>query len=373
MKISPMFNFYGSLIPSRITISTCYIAGLLLVSSCKNDPNAAIQEEQLSNFDKSAPQVQIVALEQQVFDKQLISNGKIESRQKSELRFEINGQIATINVRNGQRVIKGQLLAQLDNAIQINAVDKAQIQLDKAKAQFEEDKINYGASMSGLDNIPDEVLKNLKLRSGMQEAANALNEAKLQLRQTYVRAPFSGLVANLETRAGDYITSADAFCTLVEQQNLDVVFAVLEAEFNFVSIGQAINVVPFSDDQATYTGLITSVNPLVDGNGLITIRAAIKDAGNRLYDGMNAKVFINQPLDNVFVVPKEALVLRSNREVVFVYENGSAKWNYVDVIAENNSHYALKPGSLKVGDSIIVSGNLNLAHDARVEGVFNSN
>lgn len=64
MKISPMFNFYGSLIPSRITISTCYIAGLLLVSSCKNDPNAAIQEEQLSNFDKSAPQVQIVALEQ---------------------------------------------------------------------------------------------------------------------------------------------------------------------------------------------------------------------------------------------------------------------------------------------------------------------
>ena len=76
---------------------------------------------------------------------------------------------------------------------------------------------------------------------------------------------------------------------------------------------------------------------------------------------------VNKQVKNVIVVPKEALVLRSNKKVVFTLENGVAKWNYVTELHENSTHYAIKKGeNLKRTDTIIVSGNMNLSHDAKV-------
>ncbi|MDG2436788.1 MAG: hypothetical protein P8L89_06775, partial [Polaribacter sp.] len=50
-------------------------------------------------------------------------------------------------------------------------------------------------------------------------------------------------------------------------------------------------------------------------------------------------------------------------------ENGLAKWNYVELAGENNDSYAIKKG-LKISDTLIVSGNLNLSHDAKVNATF---
>ncbi|WGH74115.1 hypothetical protein P8625_08265 [Tenacibaculum tangerinum] len=99
------------------------------------------------------------------------------------------------------------------------------------------------------------------------------------------------------------------------------------------------------------------------------MKAKITSENTGLLDGMNAKILINRPLENVILIPKEALVLRTNREVVFTKENDLAKWNYVEIAGENKDSYAIKKG-LKLTDTIIVSGNLNLAHDAKVNATF---
>jgi multidrug efflux pump subunit AcrA (membrane-fusion protein) len=52
--------------------------------------------------------------------------------------------------------------------------------------------------------------------------------------------------------------------------------------------------------------------------------------------------------------------------VVFTYESGLAKWNYVKTSFENSTQYVITEG-LSPGDSVIVKGNLNLAHDAKVK------
>ena len=85
---------------------------------------------------------------------------------------------------------------------------------------------------------------------------------------------------------------------------------------------------------------------------------------------MNVKVFIETPIDSVIVVPKEAVVMRSNKKVIFTTVNNISKWNYVDVIDENSSSYAIKQGIIRVGDTVIVSGNSNLSHEAKVNTTF---
>lgn len=339
---------------------------LFCLLSC-NNTNVASNTEAIEVGSKVSAKGVLVSsevLEEQVFQKQIIANGKVAAQQKSELRFKTAERIATIGVKNGQKVQQGQLLAMLDNELLANKLSKAKLDVAKATSKLQEEKINYNIT----DTIAPEVLKQLHIKSGYLEAENALENAQLLYNQTILRAPFSGVVANIKTKIGDYVASSDVFCTLIAQQELEVVFFVLESEKTFIANRQQVEITSFIDADKKYVGNITEINPLVDENGLIQLKASIKKADSFLLDGMHVKVTINKPLAKMIVIPKEALVLRSNKEVVFTIENGLAKWNYVEVLDENSTSYAIKKG-LKLGDTIITNGNMNLSHDAVVKAV----
>ena len=342
-----------------------WVLGLCLCFSCNNQPEQ-VQEDQPSVVAATQLPVTVQQVVDTTFNQQRIANGKLTARQKSDLRFKIGDRIAHIGVRNGQRVTKGTVLANLDNELLKNEVTSRQISLDEAKRKLLLAKINYGVGKQNDQDIDPTILKNLKLENGSLEAENSLQNMQLRYKQTFLRAPFSGIVANLEAKAGNYITSGEVFCTLISDAAMEVSFSVLESEFSNVTIGQEIDIQPYAITEANYKGKIIEVNPLVDENGLITIKAILTTKDKALFDGMNVKVIINAPINDVVVVPKQALVLRSNREVVFTVSNGIAKWNYVTLAGENSTHYALKEG-VKVGDTVIVSGNLNLSHDAQVQ------
>jgi membrane fusion protein (multidrug efflux system) len=304
------------------------------------------------------------SVKKNTFNQQVNSNGKIESALKSELRFKTNSKINYIYFKNGQKVSKGQLVASLENSLLENNLEKAQIELQKAQNKLVEEKINLGKN-----NITQNTLKNLEIKSGVLDAKNTLERAKIEYKQTLLKAPFSGLIANLKKQQGDFIPPSDVFCTLINPKTLEVSFSVLENEFLFLIKGQAIEIEPFAKKGQKFKGVITEINPIVNKNGLIIIKAKVTSKKTGLLDGMNVNVFINKSLKDVWVIPKEALVLRSNREVVFTIKNGLAKWNYVEIAGENKDSYAIKKG-LKITDTIIVSGNLNLSHDAKVNATF---
>jgi hypothetical protein len=70
-------------------------------------------------------------------------------------------------------------------------------------------------------------------------------------------------------------------------------------------------------------------------------------------------------LTNRLLVPKEALLVRDQRTLVFVAKSGLAKWQYVDGGEENEQYLEIKSG-IAVGDTVIVAGHYTLAHDARI-------
>ena len=339
----------------------CYIILTISLFSCKGKDNEIVNFKSRSANKIS---IRVSKINFSSFENLVISNGKVYSIFKSEINFNTSNKLDVIKVRNGQKAKRGQLLASLKNNLLKNNVEKAKIELQKAKNKLAEEKINYGQK-----NITSTILKNLEIKSGVSEAKNNLERAQIEYEQTLLRAPFSGIIANIEKKQGDYITTSDVFCTLINPDNLEVSFSVLENEFGFVSKEQEIEIQSFANKYQQFKGVITEINPIVDKNGLIKIKAKVTSKNTGLLDGMNVKVFINKPLKDVLVIPKKALVLRSNRKVVFTVENGLAKWNYVEVAGENNDSYAIKKG-LKATDTIIVSGNLNLAHDAKVNATF---
>jgi len=315
--------------------------------------------------------VTVTTLPQTPFYKQLMANGKAESTEKTDLRFKTANRIASIKARNGTKVNKGQVIAHLENALLKNNLEKSRLALEKANVKFQEALINYNYGNTDVKQVAPEIIRNLKLKSGVLDAEIAYNEAKIRYNNTLLKAPFTGVVANIKSHKGDYIGSSDVFCTVINPRKLQVQFDILENDFAFVAHGQEVYVQTFDKKADKIRAVITEINPAVDKNGLIKIKAVIRQNHPGLIDGMHVKVWVNRPVKDVLVVPKEAVVLRSNKKVVFTLKNGLAQWNYITALYENSKYIAVKKGeNLKPADTVIVSGNSNLSHEAKVNATF---
>ncbi|HDZ05806.1 hypothetical protein LCGC14_0123610 [marine sediment metagenome] len=303
------------------------------------------------------------------FEKQLIANGIVEAKNKSELRFKISEEIIKIAVKNGQQVKKNELLANLNNALLANLLKEKEIQFEKAKMEFTKQKINYGQGNLSNSEIDSTILSSLLIQTGYLEAQNEVKKATILYEQTILRAPFSGIVANITSKTGNFNTVGEVFCNIIDNKNMEVIFWVLESELSSIELGRDVTVSHNTNSKKKYAGNIVEINPYVNENGLVMIKAVLNEFDGKLYDGMNVQISVNESLENVIVIPKEALVLRSNKEVVFTIENGIAKWNYVSILEENSSSYAISEG-LNVNDTLVVSGNLNLTHGAKLKVNF---
>jgi hypothetical protein len=104
---------------------------------------------------------------------------------------------------------------------------------------------------------------------------------------------------------------------------------------------------------------------MIDKNGMVRVKATINNRDNKFYEGMNVRIRVQLLLGRQLVIPKSALVLRTNKKVVFRTNGDRAEWVYVQTAQENSDSYVITEG-LNEGDHIIYEGNINLAHDAPV-------
>ena len=88
--------------------------------------------------------------------------------------------------------------------------------------------------------------------------------------------------------------------------------------------------------------------------------------------GMFARALIaGERFEDRLLVPREAILTRDDRPLVFKVDGDRAKWLYV-TLGENNDHLVeitsvLQGGTLEPGDRVIVSDHLTLAHDAKIK------
>jgi membrane fusion protein (multidrug efflux system) len=353
-----------------LTILSLLILGSLCFQSC-NKSKAATDETTIEKktYIAEKNEVETIVLKSESFQKELISNGKIIAAQKNSLQFEVSDKLEHLYVKNGDFVTKGQLLANLSTLKSQQKMARAEIELKKAKFQFEDMLVGRGIFTTRRDSIAKDVYDMVASRSGYESALLELKTAQFELKSTQLIAPFSGKVANIVSKQYENVNAGNSFMTLIDDTVFEVEFYLIESEMVDVMVNSSVQIVPFALDK-TYNGHISSINPLIEKNGTILVKAVVKNDG-KLTEGMNVKVRIDKAIKGQLVVPKAAVVLRDNQEVLFKVVSGKAYWTYVKTTQENSSSYAViadpdKNASLKEGDIVIVSGNLNLAHDSEV-------
>ena len=112
-------------------------------------------------------------------------------------------------------------------------------------------------------------------------------------------------------------------------------------------------------------GKVTEVNPKIDANGMVKIKATTANPDKLLVDGMNVNIILKRPIEHKLIVPKSAVLPRQGKKVVFVHENGKAIWKYVTTGVENSEEISIEAG-LKEGEEVIYDNNLGLSHESEV-------
>lgn len=352
---------------THFSIFLCCLTFLNIVA-CKNGDKEASEELAKNVYEREVNRVDTLYLKRTLFQQQLISNGRLRAKTKGVLGFKTTGVVVDLPVKNGSYVQAGDLIARIDTEEALLSLSQARVRYQKALIDRQDALINFGYSLNDSLNIPAEVMQNAAIRSGYANAQSDLRMAEIALERCFLRAPFSGKIANLATQR--YEQGGANFCTLIDDRLFEVDFPVLETEMGYITQNMGLELSPLHKPSERYRGRVTQLNPMVDLRGQISITGEV--LGNReLIDGMNVKIYLESSVPGQLVVPKSAVVMRDGYPVLFAYANGKAEWVYIDIIMSSGEYYAvtgnkIKQAELAEGACIIVGGNVNLAHGTDV-------
>lgn len=343
------------------------LAACLTVASCSGSKSEAGDEDGVETvLPSEQPEVTVTELRKQTFHHEIVSNGKATAGRYADVSFRsATNRIEHIYVKNGDHVAAGQKLAELNTFTLQNSLTQAESGMSQAYLELQDVLIGQGYNPDKMDEVPADVLKLARVKSGYETSTEQVALARFELENATLTAPISGVVANLFTKEMNLPETGTPFCRIVDNSGMDVEFSILESELALVKRGDEVKVKPYALPDKEYSGRVTEINPIVDSNGMVTLKAEVN--GDRdLFDGMNVRVSLLRDVPDQFVVPKSAVVLRSNRQVMFTLKDGEAQWNYVTTGLENATEYTVTGETLEEGMEVITSGNLNLAHETKV-------
>jgi membrane fusion protein (multidrug efflux system) len=213
---------------------------LFLLISCDKSKNGNEKTEKREFFQEKNL-INVLPISKSIFNKEIISNGKLKSVRKSDLQFKIAEVITDIKVKNGSWVKQGQILATLDKDELQRTYEQAKIKLEQSKLELEDFFLSHAQLLA--DTVSEEGKQKLRIaevRSGLADAKIALEIAKADLEASVLRSPINGKITNLSVKTFEHARLGEIFCTVIDDSKFDVEFKVIESEISSISIGKLV-------------------------------------------------------------------------------------------------------------------------------------
>lgn len=222
----------------------------------------------------------------------LLKSGKVRAAKYIDLYFDTQGHIADIHTRNGERVGKGAKLAELETYNLNTNLRQAEIDIRQALLELQDIIIGQGYNPEKTDAVPADIMKLARIKSGYETALLKKEKIEYEMAAATLTAPFSGVIANLTAKPNQLVSSSEPFCRIIQDNDMEIVFHVLESELHLVTKGQKVVIEPMASSIQQKNGEIIEINPIVDDKGLIQIKAMVKGYAG-LMEGMNVTVHIH--------------------------------------------------------------------------------
>jgi RND family efflux transporter MFP subunit len=336
----------------------------------------------------------------------LDANGYVTARRQATVSAKITGKVTEVLIEEGQQVKEGAILARLDDTEARAQLTLARAQLAQARSQ--EGEIRAMLAQAERDHTRQQELYQRQLVAAqaldaalaqrdmlrarlanniehVRVATESVTVAQVQLDNTVIRAPFSGVVVAKSAQPGEMISPISAgggftrtgIGTIVDMDSLEVQVDVNESFINRVAAEQPVETTLNAYPDWKIPGSVIAIIPTADrSKATVKVRIALKVKDPRIVPDMGARVafLTNQPAAGrppavpAVLVPAEAIRGEGSAAVVFVYTGERVERRAVTlgqaVGADREVVSGLRPGervvlspapTLKDGDAVRVA------------------
>ena len=256
--------------------------------------------------------MEVAAVESITLTDDVLTVGSLKSRQGVMLRPETSGRIARLGFSDGAQVRRGQVLVQLDDALQQAQLQQAQAQASIARTNLQRSRELVAQNFVSQSAVDQNA-------AAMQVADSQVALALAQLARMRVLAPFDGTVGIRAVQLGDYVKDGADLVGIEDLSALHVEFTLPERYIARVRTGQRVELSLDALPGRQFKGRIDALDSQVDPNGrAIRVRASVDNSGALLKPGMFARPrVVFSVREGAIVVPEEALVPQGGRQFVF--------------------------------------------------------
>ncbi len=261
-------------------------------------------------------------------------NGVARSDVAARLSFKVGGTVVKIPVRIGQEVKAGDMIAELDDSLYRLKLDEMQASLKQARAKLSSAKnhykrikklyVNHSTSLSELENARTQ--KELA-EASYKAVKSHLDEVKLQLSYTKLKAPIDGSISNILIHENENISPAVTVATISSTRSIEVPISVPGSLIDKVSVGQSCEVYFDAVRKEPFDCEVSEVSHASDMH-TTTFPVVVKvlEPSKRIRPGMAASVELrfntsSKQMCNCYVVPTHALMEDAKGPYLYVVEN----------------------------------------------------
>jgi membrane fusion protein (multidrug efflux system) len=315
--------------------------------------------------------VSATTLKYELWQPKLKASGSLRAVRGVNVTTELAAKVNTIYFTPGSVVTEGALLTQLNAASDIAQLRSLEANVELAKITYQRDKSQFTIQAVS-KAILDADFANLKSLE-----AQVAQQAAIVAKKT-IRAPFSGRLGVSMINPGQYINAGDPIVTLQQLDPIYVDFYLPQQELHQLKVGQLINLTVDTFPKKSFSGKITTINPIVDTQTRnVKVEATITNPSLELLPGMFASVeiYTGTPL-NFLTLPQTAISFNPYGDIVFLINKEKSKTKKNQTILKVTQHFVTLGETrgdqvkilqgLKAGDQVVTSGQLKLKNGSEV-------
>lgn len=312
-------------------------------------------EEDISKLDsyKNLQTITALPVKNDIFKHFLEIQGVAQANKNIEISPELGGTVTAILVKEGQKVVAGQLLVQLDDSSIKNSMNELNTQLSLAKTTFERQQRLWNQKIGS-------EMQYLQAKAQKESLENNLSSLRTQLRKMRITAPFSGVVDEIFPRLGELTSPQMPIVRLLNIDNVYVEAEVTETYLPIIKAGTE-TVVQFTSINKEIISKISQVGNYINpANRSFKIRINLENKDQSIKPNLLADIKIVDFETKGIIIPSALVQQDQNgKDYVFtvVTENNEqivAK-NLIAIDNEYN-HEVFVSAGLKVTDTLVNAG-----------------
>ncbi len=298
-------------------------------------------------------------------------SGTARTERIINLSFRSSGIITVFDIKIGQEVKKGDLLARLDNVqarlsyeSAVSSQNSSESQMNTAKLSLERTRVLYEKGSVSLSEYESAKNSYKTAQASFESAKRKVGIEQEQIRYGFLYAPEDGIIAAVNAEIEENVSAGQNIAILNAGTDMEISLGLPEGIITRISPGMVVEInLPVLED-TSFSGLVTEVSPSVDANtATYPVRIVVTNPSEAIRSGMAANVtFDLGPMDGgaqLLVVPPIAVGEDGDGRFVFVLNESGEKVmvekKYITVGNLSSEGFTVTKG-LSAGDKIATAG-----------------